>query len=172
MRGWRTGTCSIGEHGWGHHLHRSGKLATEACKADPQGVRPDGVCLSRGPSQPVPDLHVMTRYCGGGHAAANEYCSQVRGNTVTEKGLVKNVRQPEEPVRFGWADYSSLCYRGRGQGGPYRPHQADSGGADRLHGTAQTHSPNEPTKPPETNGGESEVRPMAWISRGWKEYEV
>ena len=134
----------------------SGKLATEACKADPRGSCAQTVYVypEDRPSQSC-DLHVMTRYCEGGHAAANEYCSQVKGNTVTEKGLVKMSDSLKSLYASAGLDYSKFMY---------------TEGADKAGCTVHTKQtvaeqtkpteppkptdPNEPTKPPETNGGE------------------
>ena len=134
----------------------SGKLATEACKADPRGSCAQTVYVypEDRPSQSC-DLHVMTRYCEGGHAAANEYCSQVKGNTVTEKGLVKMSDSLKSLYASAGLDYSKFMY---------------TEGADKAGCTVHTKqtvaeqtkpteppkptAPNEPTKPPETNGGE------------------
>lgn len=134
----------------------SGKLATEACKADPRGSCAQTVYVypEDRPSQAC-DLHVMTRYCEGGHAAANEYCAQVKGNTVTEKGLVKMTDSLKEMYASAGLDYSEFMY---------------TEGSDKAGCTVHTKqmvaeqtkpteppkptNPNDPTKPPETSGGE------------------
>ena len=131
----------------------SGKLATEACKADPRGdcVQTVYVYPEDRPTQTC-DLHVMTRYCAGGQAAANEFCAQAKGNTVTEKGLVKMSDSLKELYEMAGLDYSKFMY---------------TEGTDKVGCTVHTKqsvavpteppkptNPTEATKPPETGGGE------------------
>lgn len=131
----------------------SGKLATEACKADPRGdcVQTVYVYPEDRPTQTC-DLHVMTRYCEGGQAAANEFCAQAKGNTVTEKGLVKMSDSLKELYEMAGLDYSKFMY---------------TEGTDKVGCTVHTKqsvavpteppkptNPTEATKPPETGGGE------------------
>ena len=98
------------------------------------------------------DLHVMTRYCEGGQAAANEFCAQAKGNTVTEKGLVKMSDSLKELYEMAGLDYSKFMY---------------TEGTDKVGCTVHTKqsvavpteppkptNPTEATKPPETGGGE------------------
>ena len=131
----------------------SGKLATEACKADPRGdcVQTVYVYPEDRPTEAC-DLHVMTRYCEGGQAAANEFCAQVKGNTVTEKGLVNMSDSLKELYEMAGLDYSKFMF---------------TEGTDKVGCTVHTKqsvttsteppkptNPTEATKPPETGGGE------------------
>ena len=134
----------------------SGKLATEACKADPRGSCAQTVYVypEDRPSQSC-DLHVMTRYCEGGHAAANEYCSQVKGNTVTEKGLVKMSDSLKSLYASAGLDYSKFMYTEGSDKAGCTVHTKQTV-AEQTKPTEppKPTAPNEPTKPPETNGGE------------------
>ena len=49
-------------------------------------------------------------YCEGGQAAANEFCAQAKGNTVTEKGLVKMSDSLKELYEMAGLDYSKFMY--------------------------------------------------------------
>ena len=151
----------------------SGKLATDACRADPRGSCAQTVYVypEDRPTQYC-DLHVMARYCEGGQAAANDYCAQVRGNTVTEKGLVK------------MSDSCGSCTHG----GPgllvvpihraqhlYPAHQEYRGRAEQATETTPPETqttPTEPAGPPETAAERNRRRTMGWISNNWKEYEL
>lgn len=94
----------------------SGKLATDACRADPRkyscvmstSLYPEDV-----PSESC-DLHVMTQYCEGGHAAANEYCASVPGNTVVSRGLVKMTEEMKELYTAAGIDYTEFMYPDEG----------------------------------------------------------
>lgn len=68
----------------------SGKLATDACRNDPRGDRTvtGMLSLSDVPTETC-DVHVMADICGASDHVANEYCEQVPGNFVYEKGLLK-----------------------------------------------------------------------------------
>lgn len=134
----------------------SGKLATEACKADPRGSCAQTVYVypEDRPSQAC-DLHVMTRYCEGGHAAANEYCAQVKGNTVTEKGLVKMTDSLKGMYASAGLDYSEFMYTEGSEKAGCTVHTKQTV-AEQTKPTEppKPTNPNEPTKPPETSGGE------------------
>ncbi len=134
----------------------SGKLATEACKADPRGSCAQTVYVypEDRPSQAC-DLHVMTRYCEGGHAAANEYCAQVKGNTVTEKGLVKMTDSLKEMYASAGLDYSEFMYtEGSDKAGCTLHTKQMVAEQTKPTEPPKPTNPNDPTKPPETSGGE------------------
>ena len=96
----------------------SGKIATDACRADPRQYS----CVMGTALYPedIPneycDLHVMTSYCEGGHAAANDYCAQVPGNTVTSRGLVRMTDEARALYSAAGLDYSSFAYPEGGLG--------------------------------------------------------
>ena len=68
----------------------SGKLATDACKADPRGDRVKSVLVY---AEDIPtescDKHVLLNYCSTGKGVANEYCAYASGVTLGKMGLVK-----------------------------------------------------------------------------------
>lgn len=67
----------------------SGLLATEACKNDPRGDRTitGELYLADVPTQSC-NVHRMVKICRESNHVANEYCSQVPGNSLYEKGLL------------------------------------------------------------------------------------
>lgn len=133
----------------------SGKLATDACRADPRGSCAQTVYVypEDRPTQYC-DLHVMARYCEGGQAAANDYCAQVRGNTVTEKGLVKMSDSLRELYAMAGLDYSSFQYTERSTCTLHTKNTVDEQNKPTETTPPETQTtPTEPAGPPETGGG-------------------
>ena len=67
----------------------SGKLATDACRADPRGSRVVSgyLALEDAPSDYC-DVHRMVEICDASGHMANEFCTQVEDNTTHEVGLL------------------------------------------------------------------------------------
>ncbi len=67
----------------------SGLLATDACKNDPRGDRTvtGELYLADVPTQTC-NVHRMVKICGASDHVTNEYCNQVPGNFLYEKGLL------------------------------------------------------------------------------------
>lgn len=69
----------------------SGQYATALCQSDIRGSRVLSAMVfpEDYPNERNCEKHVEVEYCEGGKAAANEYCSQFKGNQVTTKSMVK-----------------------------------------------------------------------------------
>lgn len=68
-----------------------GKLAADSCKADLRtgSSRVTSVCLHyTDVPQDYCDCHILVKICAASGKIANEYCEQVEGNTVTERGML------------------------------------------------------------------------------------
>lgn len=63
----------------------SGKRASAACPNTGSAL----VAAGDTAASVTCDEHVLVNWCEGGNAVANEYCSAVEGNTVSEKGVLK-----------------------------------------------------------------------------------
>lgn len=132
----------------------SGKIATEACQADPRGSCAQTVYVypEDRPSQTC-DLHVMTKYCEGGQAAANEYCSQIKGNTVTEKGLVKLTDAMRAAYASAGIDYTKFMYNESAEKSGCTVHTKQMLEEQNKPPATKPTEPTEPTTPPAAAGG-------------------
>ena len=79
----------------------SGKLATNACKADARGI--DRVVYVNVYNEDVPtescDKHVQVEYCITGGGVANDYCSRFGNAEVGTRSLVKMTQAEVEEIR-------------------------------------------------------------------------
>ena len=121
----------------------SGKYATDACRADIRNKNWNGsrvlsayVFPEDYPTGGSCDKHVMVDYCVEGKAIANEYCSQIRGNKVEERSLVKYT---EEEVKW----YKEDCYITIPEEVIY-----DEDDVCKLHTKEMLEEQNKPTEPP------------------------
>lgn len=90
----------------------SGLLATDACKAD---AREQSCVMSvRLYPEDVPDkscnVHVMTHYCEGGKAIANEYCAKIEGNTVIQRAMVKLTEEMAQMYEDAKIKYETFAF--------------------------------------------------------------
>lgn len=101
----------------------SGKLATEACKADPRGDRTVTglLALADVPTESC-QTHQLVDMCAASDHVANEYCSQIPGNTLYKMSLLCFNREfpisgivvedhgyvvPVNPIKIGYYEASA-----------------------------------------------------------------
>ncbi|MBQ4575759.1 MAG: transglycosylase domain-containing protein [Clostridia bacterium] len=84
----------------------SGKLITDACKADPRGNRAEVGYFTRStvPTQTC-DCHVLVEYCSTGHGIASEMCPD---SDIVKVGLIQAIR--DFPVQVPIVD-AQYIYR-------------------------------------------------------------
>lgn len=77
----------------------SGKLATNACRADARGIERVAYVNLYDGDEPTEfcDKHVMVDYCTEGGGVANQYCADF--GTVTSRSLVRMTQEEVEEIR-------------------------------------------------------------------------
>ena len=77
----------------------SGRIATDACSADPRGNRVQTVyAYSEDKPSKSCNLHTVVDWCSAGDGAANEYC-KLSGASIVKKGLVKYTQKEYENIK-------------------------------------------------------------------------
>lgn len=116
----------------------SGQYATELCQEDVRGSRVLSALVfpEDYPNEKNCEKHVKVEYCEGGKAIANEYCKQIKGNTVSEKSMVKYT---EEDLEY-WEESCSIKI----------PEEViySEDNVCKLHTKEMLEEQNKPTEPP------------------------
>lgn len=143
----------------------SGKLATDACKSDPRGSRvvKGNLAMEDAPTEYC-DVHTFVDICEGSGQIANEYCSQVEGNSTYKTALLNINRSfPISGIVVGDQQYAiygsntipSGYYSAISPSGVYMGQVC----TEHTEESLPPEEPEEPTEPEDPNNPEQPVDP-------------